>query len=77
MSRSSIVDVLAELGAVLVRNRNHLIYRFPNGQTFVMSRTPSDYRAERNMVRDARAIAARASGAAVTGRVARIVQSTR
>ena len=34
--------LLNESGAVLVRQNKHLVYRLPNGQTFVAAKTPSD-----------------------------------
>jgi hypothetical protein len=34
--------LLDESGAVLVRQNKHLVYRLPNGQTFVAAKTPSD-----------------------------------
>ncbi len=49
---SALQDALKACGAVLARTGHHAVYRLPNGQTFVCSITPSDWRAERNMLRD-------------------------
>lgn len=46
--------LLAQHGATLVRWRKHNIYRFPNGRTVVISKTPSDWRAEMKQIRDIR-----------------------
>lgn len=42
---------LASAGAVLIRAKNHAIYRLPTGQNFVTGKTPSDVRAENNAIR--------------------------
>lgn len=34
--------MLKEHGAVLIRTGNHMVYKLPNGQKFVRSKTPSD-----------------------------------
>lgn len=44
----TILDQLKRAGAVLVRTKNHQIWRLPNGRNYVMSQTPSDGRAGRN-----------------------------
>ena len=46
----TILDQLKRAGAVLVRNKNHQIWRLPDGRNYVMSQTPSDWRAERKQV---------------------------
>jgi len=47
---ASIQHALRECGAVLVRQRKHLVYRLPNGRPYTMSQTPSDHRAARNQL---------------------------
>jgi len=49
---SEIRDALQVAGAVLVRTGKHRVYRLPNGQTLVTSNSASDWRAEKNMLRD-------------------------
>ena len=39
---------LKATGAVLVRQKKHKVYRLPNGQTYVLSSTMSNRRAEDN-----------------------------
>ncbi len=46
--------MLKEHGAVLVRDSNHPVYRLPNGQTFVASKSPSDHRSTINALTDLR-----------------------
>jgi len=48
MAPSKQIDQLLEEHAVLVRDKNHLVFRLSDGQTFVRSKTPSDYRSDRN-----------------------------
>lgn len=43
-----IAAALAAAGAQLQRQRKHQIYRLPNGRTFTVSSSPSDWRAEHN-----------------------------
>jgi hypothetical protein len=45
---------LAAVGARLKRNKKHLVYELPNGNKVTMASTPSDHRAEENMLRDIR-----------------------
>lgn len=45
-------DALQAAGARLKRDRKHLVYELANGTTLVMARTPSDRRAEDNVLRD-------------------------
>jgi len=40
--------LLREVGAVLIRQKNHRVYRLPNGRNFVIAKSASDKRAERN-----------------------------
>jgi len=47
-------DLLKQAGAVLVRHRRHRVYRLANGQTLVLSNTPSDHRESRNAIADLR-----------------------
>jgi hypothetical protein len=42
--------LLEQAGAVLVRAKNHKVYRLPNGRNFVVSQSPSDYRAAQNQL---------------------------
>jgi hypothetical protein len=44
----TITDELRRIGAVLVRQKNHQVWRLPNGRHYVMAQTPSDGRAGRN-----------------------------
>lgn len=46
--RNQVEQLLQENGCTLIREGNHLIYRLPNGKNFVMAKTPSDFRSERN-----------------------------
>lgn len=46
--REDVENLLRESGCKLLRDGNHLIYRLPDGQNFVMSKTPSDFRSEKN-----------------------------
>lgn len=46
----TILDQLKRAGAVLVRNKNHQIWRLPNGRNYVMAQTPSDWRAEQKQM---------------------------
>lgn len=48
------IDLLKEVGAVLVRTKRHNVWRLPNGSTVIMSQSPSDFRAEANRVREIR-----------------------
>lgn len=43
-------EMLACAGATLVRNKKHVVYKLPNGQTIPMSQTPSDWRASRKRI---------------------------
>lgn len=47
----TILDQLKRSGAVLVRQKNHQVWRLPNGRNYVMSQTPSDHRAARNQLK--------------------------
>lgn len=46
--------LLAECGAVLVRNKKHEVWKLPNGGTFTRAATPSDHRAHLNQLTDLR-----------------------
>jgi hypothetical protein len=46
--------LLKSNGAVLVRSKNHLIYRFPDGKLFTTPKTPSDYRTWANQLHELR-----------------------
>jgi hypothetical protein len=46
--------LLAEAGAVLVRQNKHLVYRLPNGNMFTRNKTPSDHRTPLNELSDLR-----------------------
>lgn len=39
---TEITRLLSEHHVPLVRQKNHLVYRLPNGRNFVMAKTPSD-----------------------------------
>jgi predicted RNA binding protein YcfA (HicA-like mRNA interferase family) len=45
---TEIEKLLHENGAVLVRQKKHRVYRFPDGREVVMASTPSDHRATLN-----------------------------
>jgi hypothetical protein len=47
-TRRDVQALITEYKGELVRDRKHLIYRFPDGRTFAISSTPSDYRADAN-----------------------------
>jgi hypothetical protein len=44
----TILEQLKRAGAVLVRRKNHQVWRLPNGRRYVIAQTPSDRRAGRN-----------------------------
>jgi len=46
----TILEQLKRAGAVLVRQKNHQVWRMPNGRNYVMSQTPSDWRAEQKQM---------------------------
>lgn len=48
---TEVVRLLREHGAILTRTKRHFVYKFPNGRTFTMACTPSDYRAASNQLR--------------------------
>lgn len=51
MPRGSSVEVLLKKnGAMLIRQRKHLIYQLPNGRRIAVSGSPSDWRALRNQM---------------------------
>lgn len=47
----SIIKALKSCGAVLLRQKNHQVWRLPNGRNYVISQTPSDHRAARNQLK--------------------------
>jgi hypothetical protein len=47
-----VLSALALVGATFKRAKKHIVYELPNGQKVTMAATPSDHRADRNMVRD-------------------------
>lgn len=46
--------VIEETGATLVRQKNHLIYRLPNGRIVSVAKTGSDWRGIDASIRDFR-----------------------
>lgn len=54
MSRheKTVEDLLTSAGATLVRTKKHQVYRLPDGRAFVRSSSGSDWRTERNSLRD-------------------------
>lgn len=53
---SEVERLLKKHGAVLLRHRKHLIWKFPSGRLLVQSSTPSDVNAEFNQLREIRRI---------------------
>lgn len=49
-----VLQLLAEVGAVLKRDKKHRVYALPNGRNFVVANTPSDSRGELNSLSDLR-----------------------
>jgi hypothetical protein len=47
-NRQDIELLIQEHLGKLVRSKRHLVYRFPNGKCFTLSKSPSDWLAERN-----------------------------
>jgi hypothetical protein len=47
-AQDEVERLLKAHGAVLVRSKNHLIYKFSDGKIFTVPATPSDYRAWAN-----------------------------
>lgn len=43
-----VLRIIHENGGRLVRQKRHLVFRFPDGRKFVVPKTPSDLRAWRN-----------------------------
>jgi hypothetical protein len=54
--RKQINSLLRVHGALLVRQSNHRVYRFPCGRIFVESASPSDRHAEKASLRTLRRI---------------------
>lgn len=46
--KQQVFNLIRVYGGQLVRQKKHLIYRFPNGAAFTVAKTPSDSRAWRN-----------------------------
>jgi len=55
---SAIETALRTVGAVLIRQKKHLVFRLPNGHNYVMGKTPSDNRAQMNAVKALNKVAA-------------------
>lgn len=56
-AKEEILDLLDKNGFVLQRDTKHLVYRQPaTGKVFTMAKTPSDFRAYPNALRDLRRI---------------------
>ena len=56
-AKEEILDLLNKNGFVLQRDTKHLVYRQPEtGKVFTMAKTPSDFRAYPNALRDLRRI---------------------
>jgi hypothetical protein len=54
MMATELDKLLAEHGAVLVRQGKHMVYKLPNNKVFVKAKTPSDRRSELNQLSDLR-----------------------
>lgn len=54
MKAERLQAALNACGAVLKRNKKHLVFALPNGKTLTVSQTPSDSRAEDNALADLR-----------------------
>ena len=48
LKKSKVTKRLKALGAVLIRSRNHLVWKMPDGARIVVGKTTSDTRAEKN-----------------------------
>ena len=48
------IRFLQDVGAVLVRQKKHYVWRLPNGITVAVPKTPSDHRADKNLVSEIR-----------------------
>lgn len=53
--RERLREALASAGAVLKRQKKHLVYGLPNGKQLTVSATPGDHRAEDKALTDLRA----------------------
>jgi hypothetical protein len=58
---SPLQDTLESMGFTLEGRRKHLRWRHRNGGLLITSVTPSDHRAARNIIRDAKRVAAGAN----------------
>lgn len=54
LSSRRVSEALSAAGAQLKRAGRHLVYQLPNNRIVVLAATPSDHRAEQNMLRDIR-----------------------
>jgi hypothetical protein len=46
----TVTDELKRIGAVLIRQKRHQVWSLPDGRKYVMSQTPSDWRAEQKQL---------------------------
>jgi predicted RNA binding protein YcfA (HicA-like mRNA interferase family) len=46
--KREVLNLLRNAGAMLAREKRHLIFRFPDGRIWVVPKTPSDAHAWRN-----------------------------
>ena len=46
----TITDELKRIGAVLIRQKRHQVWRLPDGRNYVMAQTPSDWRAQQKQI---------------------------
>lgn len=49
-----VLELLKSSGMRLVRQKKHLVYKHADGRSFVIAKTPSDFRAGFNQLRDLR-----------------------
>lgn len=54
--QKALLALIEEHGGVLLRDKNHIVYGFPNGKKFTMPSTPSDRNASRNQLSDLRKV---------------------
>jgi hypothetical protein len=52
--RRDVEALIKAHGGVLKRQRKHQVWSFPNGRTLTLSVSPSDFRAEKQMLTDLR-----------------------
>ena len=46
----TITEELKRIGAVLIRQKRHQVWRLPDGRNYVMAKTPSDWRAQQKQI---------------------------